>query len=48
MSRLALCKVEEQDTSEAKSLRHREAMLIRVNLILGAIVLALTALARAS
>jgi hypothetical protein len=48
MSRLALRKVEEQDTSEAKSLRHREAMLIRVNLILGAIVLALTALARAS
>lgn len=48
LSRLAFRQTEDPDTSEANSLRRREAFLIRINLILGAIVLALTALARAS
>lgn len=48
LSRLAIRQAEGQDTPEVKSLRHREALLIRVNLVLGAVVLALTALARAS
>ena len=48
LSRLALRQAEGQDTPEANELRHREALLLRINLVLGAIVLALTALARAS
>jgi uncharacterized membrane protein len=48
LSRLAFRQAEGQDTAEAEGLRHREALLMRINLILGAIVLALTALARAS
>ena len=48
LSRLALRQAQDQDTSESKSLRQREATLMQINLILGAIVLALTAVARAS
>ena len=48
LSRLAIRQTEGQDTPEAISLRHREALLMRINLVLGAVVLALTALARAS
>ena len=48
LSRLALRQSEGQHSAEAESMRKREATLTRINLILGAIVLALTAVARAS
>ena len=46
--RLALLRSKGKDTLEAKQIENRETMLQRVNLILGIVILALTALARAS
>lgn len=48
LRRLALRRAAGQDTPEAASLSKRETQLLRLNLILGVLVLGLTALARAS
>lgn len=48
LERAALRQAHGQDTPEANRLHQQETLLLRLNLILAAVVLALTALARAS
>jgi uncharacterized membrane protein len=48
LRRAALRMAHGQESPESERLQQREALLIRINLILGMLVLALTALARAS
>jgi hypothetical protein len=48
LRRAALQRARGAETPNEVNLRRRESLLLRVNLVLGVIVLALTALARAS
>jgi uncharacterized membrane protein len=48
LGRVALRQSRGLEAPEAEQLRHRETSLIRLNLVLGAVVLALTAIARVS
>jgi len=48
LQRLVLRKAHGQDTPDAQRLWKQEATLLRINLVLGALILALTAVARAS
>ena len=48
LRRAALRRLKQPDESETGALHHQEARLVRINLFLGILVLALTALARAS
>jgi uncharacterized membrane protein len=48
LRRVALLQTKETNVNEAQQLQNREALLLRVNLGLGVLILALTALARAA
>ncbi len=48
LQRIALRQAHGQEVPEAETLQNREVFLLRTNLVLGILVLALTALARAS